>query len=256
MRTLARLAVLTVAVFTMDAVSIAQMGIETDGDLRDPAHDRYSDCTPPKNFADRFPGLTLQRGLKRVSSSTIHESPSLIATRNPVTGTRVTSENLYVRRVFGIIRYGNDHTFAAISQPLEEPRAFSMMVSNTNYSQHNKQTADNELAELYVPLDGKIVTVPLSGSSESGYCTANENGIYSCFSTGYSHFNVDPALFQALAESDPQEAIAVTSKRLDGTMSACPLYFSPLSFKAVLLSIDEAYEEAAEKRERQRAEGF
>lgn len=194
--------------------------------------------------------------MRRVSSSTIHDSPSLIATRNPVTGTRVTSENLYARRTLGITSYGNDHTFAAISQPLEGPRVLSIMVSNTNYSKGSKVNVYNDLAEVYVKQGDQIVAVPLSGSTELGYCSAQQDGPDSCFSTGYSRFDVDQSLFETLADSDPEQAIVITTKRLDGTMSACPLYYSPLSFKAVLLSIDEAFGEAVAKRERQRAEGF
>lgn len=224
--------------------------------MRDPDHPRYADCTPPASFSKRFPALTLKKALKQVSKSTLHESPNVIKRQNPVTGTLVNSENLYAQKLFGVSRYGDDHTFAAISQTLEGPKSHSIVVSNTNYTSGSKDTVRNELAEIYIRQDGQILAVPLTAFSESGYCSASENGPDSCFSTGYAHFDVDEGLFGALARSDPQEAVVVTARRLDGNMAECPLYFSPLSFKSVEMTIDESYNKAAAKREKQIAQGF
>lgn len=235
----------------------APAGSEALADQRDPAHPRYADCAPPPNFAKRFPKLTLEKALKKVSFYINHESPSVVQPRNPVTGARVESEDLYAKEFLGIAGYGKGHTFTIIGQSLGGPKNYAMVVSNTVYTTGTKETVFNNLAELYVKQGASITAIPLSDTSEMGWCSQKPAPQPdSCFSTRYSEFSVDQALFEALANSDPQQSIAVTWKRTDGEMAQCPLYFSPLSFKSTLLSIDEAHAKAAAKREKQRAEGF
>ena len=251
------LAAVAGSLLSWGSAAAAPSGSEPITDLRDAGHPSYADCAPPANFAKRFPQLTLKKALKAVSSDITYESPSVVEPRNPVTGAGVTSENLYARKFFGSSRYGADHTFAAINQTLGGAKNYAIMVSNTVYTAGSKETVFNNLAELYVKQGTTITAIPLSNSSEIGWCTQNPSPQpASCFSTRYSDFAVDQALFETLANADPQQAIAVTWKRTDGQMAQCPLYFSPLSFKATLLAIDEAHAKAAAKRERQRAEGF
>ena len=237
--------------------SAAPIRSEPGLDLRDPDHPRYGDCAPPPNFAKHFPKLTQQKAVKKISSGVTHESPSVVQRRNPVTGARVTSEDLYAGKFLWAPRYGKDHTFAAIGQGLGGPKNYAIMVSNTVYSKGSKETVFNQLAELYIKQGTNFTAIPLSDTSEIGWCTQNTAPEpEDCFSTRYSDFAVEQALFETLANSDPSEAIAVTWKRTDGEMAQCPLYFSPLSFKAPLLSIDKAYARAAAKREGQIAQGF
>ncbi len=250
-------AVVAASILSFGSASAAPASPELDPSLRDPDHPRYADCAPPANFAKRFPKLTLQKALKAVSSDINYESPSVIEPRNPVTGARVTSENLYARKILGISRYEDDHTFAEIGQPLDGPKNYFMVVSNTNYSNGSTVTRRNDVAEIYLKRGDSILSIPLTASSEIGYCSGEViDPSRPCFSTAYAHLRVDSDLFETLANADPQQAIALTWKRTDGEMAQCPLYFSPLSFKATLLSIDAAHGKAAAKRERQRAEGF
>ena len=237
--------------------SAAPIRSEPGVDLSDPDHPRYADCAPPRNFAKRFPKLTLEKALKKVSFRINHESPSVVQRRNPVTGARVTSENLYAQEFLGVAGFGKGHTFAAIGQSLGGAKNYAIMVSNTVYSKGSKETVFNQLAELYIKQGTNFTAIPLSDTSEIGWCTQNTAPEpEDCFSTRYSDFAVEQALFETLANSNPSEAIAVTWKRTDGEMAQCPLYFSPLSFKAPLLSIDKAYARAAAKREGQIAQGF
>lgn len=69
----------------------------------------------------------------------------------------------------------------------------------------------------------------------------------SCFNTAIGSFAIERDLFEALASSDPAKPIAITARKSDGTMAACLVYFSPLSFKAPLLTIDDAYATALKK---------
>lgn len=251
------LAVVAGSLLLLGSGSAAQNMSEPGPDPRDPDHPRYAECAPPPAFAKRFPQLTLKKALGKVSANINYESPSVIEPRNPVTGARVTSENLYARKVLGSPRYEDDHTFAEIGQPLSGPRNFFMVVSSTNYTHGSTITRRNELAEIFVKRGDAIIPIPLGRSSEIGFCFGEViDPTKPCFSTAYAHLRVDNELFETLANSDPQQAIAVTWKRTDGEMAQCPLYFSPLSFKATLLSIDEAYAKAAAKREKQIAQGF
>lgn len=244
-------------ILSLGLVSAAPVRSESGPDLRDPDHPRYADCAPPRNFSKRFPKLTLEKALKKVSSRINHESPSVVQRRNPVTGARVTSEDLYAQEFLGVSGFGKGHTFAAIGQALGGAKNYAITVSNTVYTKGSKETVFNQLAELYIKQGTAITAVPLSDTSEIGWCTQNPAPEPdSCFSTRYSDFTVDQAMFEALANANPQQAIAVTWKRTDGEMAQCPFYFSPLSFKAPLLSIDEAYAKAAAKREGQVAQGF
>ncbi|QDH35074.1 hypothetical protein [Porphyrobacter sp. YT40] len=239
------------------SAAAAPAGTQATADPRDPAHPRYADCAPPQAFAKRFPQLTLKKALGKVGADINYESPSVIEPRNPVTGARVTSENLYARKVLGIARYKDDHTFAEIAQPLEGPRNYFMVVSNTNYSNGSTITRRNDVAEIYLKRGDVILPIPLETASEIGFCSGDIlDQTKPCFSTAYARLRVDSDLFETLANADPQQAITATWKRTDGEMAQCPLYFSPLSFKATLLSIDEAHAKAAAKREKQRAQGF
>lgn len=245
------------SILMLGLTSAAPVRSETGADLRDPDHPRYADCAPPPSFSKRFPVLTQQKAVKKTSSRIIYESPSLVQTRNKVTGARVESEDLYARDFLGMTGYGKGHTFAAIGQPLGGAKNYAIIVSNTVYSTGTMETVFNQMAELYIKQGTTITTIPLSDSSEIGWCSKKPAPQPdSCFSTRYSDFTVDQAMFESLANADMRAPIAVTWKRTDGEMAQCPLYFSPLSFKAPLLTIDEAYAKAAAKRERQIAEGF
>lgn len=250
-------AVLAGSILSWNLASAAPASPEPVADLRDPDNPRYADCAPPPNFSKRFPVLTQQKAVKKISSRIIYESPSLVQTRNRVTGARVESEDLYAQDFLGMTGYGKGHTFAAIGQPLGGAKNYAINVSNTVYSTGSKETVFNQLAELYIKQGTTITTIPLSDSSEIGWCSQKPAPQPdSCFSTRYSDFTVDQAVFESLANADMREPIAVTWKRTDGEMAQCPLFFSPLSFKAPLLTIDEAYAKAAAKRERQIAQGF
>ena len=226
-------------------------------DERDPAHPKYKDCKPPKNFSKRFSKTTLEKAIDNSSTGISHEKPGPLEQKNPVTGAGVTSNDVYATTIFGFVRYGYDHTYAGISQKLGEEKKYSIYVSNTNYSAGSKRLILNDLAEIYLSQGGAIKTVPLTYGGENGFCSwTGANKLDTCFSTATGQFDVDAATFQALADADPVKPIIVTSKRRDGTMSACPLYYSPLSFKAPLSLIDAQYNRAVAKRERQKAEGF
>lgn len=220
-------------------------------DASDPS---YADCNPPASFAKKFPTLTLDKAIKKVNRAIIYESPSLIQSRNPVTGASVSSDDFYANSNLGFKSYGNDHTYAFIGQGLGGPRNFDMRVSNTTYSHGSKVFAETDYSEIFVNIGGRIVPVSLSGESELGFCNSGQGN--PCFSTATAMFAIDEALFEEMANADPKKPILATAMRKSGVMASCPLYFSPISFKATLASFDDAYAKAEKKRAEQKAKGF
>lgn len=213
------------------------------------------DCAPPGNFAKRFPALTEKKALRKVTRLILRESYGLLKPDNPVTGAEVNSNNLYAKTMFGVAGYGRDHTFAAIVQPLAGERIYEIRISDTEYTQGSQRYFTNELAELHVPYLGGTVVVQRSERWVEGFCEMFRADAPppDCFNTAVGSFATDLALFEALASSDPAKPIAVLARKSDGSMTACPYYFSPLSFKAPLLMIDDAYAKAAEREARRRA---
>jgi hypothetical protein len=223
----------------------------------DPAHPRYRDCVPPENFSKRFPATTLDQAIKRSTGYITHDRPGPLASKNAVAGAMVDTNNVYVGKVFGIPVYGHRHGYTLIAQTLDGPKLYRMLVSSTNYSTISKNLILNDIAEIYVPIAGQVRALPLSDQSEQGFCSyAGEGKADNCFSTATASFALDAEQFAALANADPAMPIIVPAKNHDGKMLACPLYFSPLSFKAPLLMIDAQLAKAAKKRERQKAKGF
>lgn len=213
------------------------------------------DCAPPGNFAKRFPALTEKKALRKVTRLILRDSYGLLKPDNPVTGAEVNSNNLYAKTMFGVAGYGRDHTFAAIVQPLAGERIYEIRISDTEYTQGSQRYFTNELAELHVPYLGGTVVVQRSERWVEGFCEMFRADAPppDCFNTAVGSFAIDLALFEALAASDPAKPIAVLARKSDGSMTACPYYFSPLSFKAPLLTIDDAYAKAAEREARRRA---
>jgi len=208
------------------------------------------DCAPPANFAKRFPTLTEKQALKKVNVQITRQSYGLLAD-HPVTGAEVDSNDLYARTMFGVAGYGRGHTYTAITQPLEGPRTFSLRISDTEYTTGSQPILYNELAELHIPHAGGTVVVKRSVPWQEGFCSNKTNAPPSCYTTAIGAFNVERDLFEALAARDPATPIEVAARKRDGTMTACPYYFSPLSFKATLLTIDKAYAKAVAKKARQ-----
>lgn len=222
-----------------------------------PDHPRYRDCAPPDNFSKRFPSTTIEQAIKRSYSGITRDKAGLVAGKNPVTGALVQSEDVYTKRSFGIPIYGHRHTYARITQTLDGPREYTMLVSSTNISSGSKNYALNDLAEIYVTNDGQTHALPLFKDFEEGWCNSGGSGLLqSCFSTGTALFTLDEPLYEALANADPDRLIMVPAKARDGQMLACPLYFAPLSFKVPLLMIEGELAKAAEKRAEQVAQGF
>lgn len=213
-----------------------------------------SDCAPPDNFAKRFPTLDERKAKRKVTQRITYVSPNVMKADNPVTGAFVTSNNLYAKIFLGVPQYGRDHTFAAITQPLAGERKYALRISDTEYTKGSQAYFINQLAELHVPVDGQIVVVPRTDRWEEGYCaSADVNGPPAdCFNTAIGSFDVSREIFEALAASDPSKPIPINARMRDGTMKACPYYFAPLSFKATLLTIDEAFAKAAAKDARNR----
>jgi hypothetical protein len=213
------------------------------------------DCAPPDNFSKRFPKLSENKALGKVTRLILRESYGLLRPDNPVTGAEVNSNNLYAKTMLGVAGYGRDHTFAAIVQPLGGERVYEIRISDTEYTQGSQAVFFNEVAELHVPYKGGTVVVPRKASWTEGFCGAvNVNGPPpSCFNTAIGSFTIERDLFEALAASDPAKPIAMAARKTDGAMGACPYYFSPLSFKATLLRIDDAYAKAAEREAGRRA---
>lgn len=211
------------------------------------------DCAPPDNFAKRFPGLSEKKALGKVSRRIKHESPNVLKRGNPVTGAEVNSNNLYAMTFLGVARYGHDHTFAAIVQPLGGDRSYEIRISDTEYTTGSQPVFFNEIAQLHVPYRGATMVVPRTVSWTEGFCSAIDvtGPPPDCFNTATGSFTIDRDLFEALAASDPAKPIAMAARKTDGTMAACPYYFAPLSFKAPLLTIDKAYAKALAKRARQ-----
>lgn len=214
-----------------------------------------NDCAPPGNFAKRFPKLSEKKALRKVTRRINYESPNVLKANNPVTGAEVNSNNLYAKIFMGVARYGRDHTFAAIVEPLGGERRYEIRISDTEYTTGSQPVFFNEVAELHVPYRGATVVVPRKVRWTEGFCTmVNVNGPPpDCFNTAAGSFAIGLALFEALATSDLAKPIAVLARKSDGSMAACPYYFSPLSFKALLLTIDDAYAKAAEREARRRA---
>lgn len=213
------------------------------------------ECAPPENFAKRFPKLSEKKALGKVTHLMLRETYGLLKADNPVTGAEVTSNNLYAKTFVGVAGYGRDHTFAAIVQPLGGERSYEIRISDTEYTEGSQAVFFNEIAELHVPHQGGIVVVPRKVSWTEGFCGAvNVNGPPpGCFNTAIGSFTIERDMFEALAASDPAKPIAMAARKTDGTMAACPYYFAPLSFKATLLTIDEAYAKAAEREAGRRA---
>lgn len=207
------------------------------------------DCAPPGNFSKRLPKLSEKKALRKVTRRINYESPNVLKTNNPVTGAEVNSNNLYAKILMGVARYGRDHTFAAIVEPLGGERRYEIRISDTDYTTGSQPVFFNEVAELHVPYHGATVVVPRTVSWTEGFCTmVNVNGPPpDCFNTATGSFTIERDLFEALAASDPVKPIAITARKSDGMMAACPYYFSPLSFKATLLTIDEARAAALKK---------
>jgi hypothetical protein len=211
-------------------------------------------CAPPENFSKRFPKLSEKKAVRKVTRSITRRTYGLLQTDNPVTGAEVTSNNLYAQTFLGVSRYGRDHTFAAIIQPLDGPRTYAIRISDTEYTTGSQPYFVNDLADLHVSHRGRTVVVPRSDRFEEGFCgPLKENAPRNCFNTATGSFAIERELFEELAASDPAKPIAITARKSDGTMAECPYYFSPLSFKATLLTIDEAFAEAAAKARRERA---
>lgn len=225
------------------------LGEMTQGSAQSPAAPGLaeSDCAPPANFSKRFPKLTEKKALRKVNSRITYESPSLIATNNRVTGTEVDSNDLYARTMFGVAGFGRDHTYTAIVQRLEGPRTYSIRISDTEYTTGSQPYFVNELAELHIPTSTGVIVVPQSERWEEGFCSRRPNEPDTCFNTAIGAFTIDQALFEELAARDPAKPIEIAARKKDGTMLACPYYFSPLSFKATLLTIDKAYADALAK---------
>ena len=218
--------------------------------LSDPASGTVAaaDCAAPENFAKRFPKLQEKKALKKVSGGTTYELPGLLVANNKVTGAVVTSNDLYAQVLLGVARYGRDHTYAAIVHPLEGERRYEIRVSDTEYTKGTRPFFMNEIAEIYVPVAGKTVAVRRANRWEEGYCTAyNPNAPSSCYNTASASFGVSREMFEALAASDPTRPIEITARKFDGSMKACPYYFSPLSFTAPLKTIDDAAAKAEEQ---------
>ncbi len=221
-------------------------------DQRDAAHSKYKNCKAPKNFAKRFAKMTLEQALEKTNGSIEHLKPGPLEQDNPVVGARVTSNDVFARTWFSVPLYGYDHSFANIFRKLGGENVYTIGVSNTNYSAGSKVLILNELAEIYVKQGAEIRAIKLSDARENGFCSWTGAGKQdTCFSTASAAFEVDKALFEALANADPAKPIVITSKRHDGAMSKCPLYFSPLSFKAPMMRINGQYARAVAKRERQ-----
>lgn len=216
---------------------------------------RWSDCAPPDNFSKRFPALSERRGIRRVTRRITYASPNVLKSDNAVTGAEVTSNNLYAHKFLGVAGYGRDHTYAAIVQLLGSARRYQIRISDTEYTKGSRAYFMNELTELHVPYRDGLVVVPRTGRWEEGYCEMpNVNGPPpSCFNTAIGSFEIDQELFEYLAARDPALPIEIGARKSDGTTAACPYYFSPLSFKAPMLTIDDAYGRALAKRARQNA---
>lgn len=211
-----------------------------------------SDCAPPDNLAKRFPKLTEKKALRKVTRRIEYQSPNVLKPNNPVTGAEVNSNNLYAQTFIGVARYGRDHTFAAIMQPLGGERSYEIRISDTEYTTGSQPYFINELAELHIPSDGEVLVVPRSSRSELGFCgPINPNIPRDCFNTATGAFAIERELFEELAARDPAKPIVMAARKIDGSMAACPYYFAPLSFKATLLTIDDAYAKALEKSARQ-----
>ena len=228
------------------AGGMTQAGARTATEIPDA---EASNCAPPDNFAKRFPKLTEKKALGKVTRRIEYLSPNVLKPDNPVTGAEVNSNNLYAKTMLGVAGYGRDHTFAAIVQPLGGTRSYEIRISDTEYTQGSQAVFFNEVAELHVPYRGGTVVVPRTVSWTEGFCqmVRADAPPPGCFNTAVGSFAIDLALFEALAASDPAQPIAITARKSDGSMSACPYYFSPLSFKALLLTIDDAYAAAEAK---------
>lgn len=213
------------------------------------------ECAPPENFAKRFPKLTEIKALRKVTRRILYESSNVLKPGNPVTGAEVNSNNLYAKTFLGVAGYGRDHTFAAIVQPLGGERRYEIRISDTEYTQGSQAVFFNEIAELHVPYQGGTVVLPRTVSWTEGFCEMFRADAPppDCFNTAVGSFAINLALFEALATSDPAKPFAVLARKSDGSMAACPYYFSPLSFKALLLTIDDAYAKAAEREARRGA---
>lgn len=213
------------------------------------------ECALPENFAKRFPKLSERKALGKVTRLILRESYGLLRPDNPVTGAEVNSNNLYAKTMLGVAGYGRDHTFTAIVQPLGGERVYEIRISDTEYTQGSQAVFFNEVAELHVPYKGGTVVVPRKVSWTEGFCGAvNVNGPPpGCFNTAIGSFTIERDMFEALAASDPAKPIAMAARKTDGAMGACPYYFSPLSFKATLLTIDDAHAKAAEREAGRRA---
>lgn len=231
--------------------------VEVAEDERDPSHPRYKDCSPPKNFSKRIPKVTLKKAIKKSGGGIHYAKPGPLERVNPVTGAGVSSINVYSGKFFGFTKYDHDHTFAGISQKLGGEKNYSIYASNTNYSTISKRRALIQLAELYWKQGDQIETISLTEDSENGFCSwAGAGKPDTCFSTATARFVIEKDTFEALANADLSKPIVVTSKLLNGEMSKCPLYYSPLSFKAPLTMIDAQYEKAEKKRQKQIAQGI
>lgn len=210
------------------------------------------DCAPPPNFSERFPKLTEKKALGKVSRRTLRQLPGLFKANNLVTGTEVDSNDLYAQTFMGGTGYARNHTYAAIVQMIGGERTYSIRISDTEYTEGSQPYFSNDLTELHIEHDGKVIVVPRTQAWEEGFCSTRPDRLPKCYNTAIGSFTIERDLFEALAARDPAKTFTVAARKRDGTMTACPYYFSPMSFKAPMLKIDEAFAAAVAKRAKQK----
>lgn len=203
-------------------------------------------------FPSASPKSPKKKALDKVSHRTLRQLPGLFKANNLVTGTEVDSNDLYAQTFMGGTGYGRNHTYAAIVQMIEGERTYSIRISDTEYTEGSQPYFSNDLTELHIEHDGKVIVVPRTVAWEEGFCSARPDRLPRCFNTAIGSFVIERELFEALAARDPAKTFTVAARKRDGTMAACPYVFSPLSFKAPMLKIDEAFAAAVKKRAKQK----
>jgi len=204
-----------------------------DTDERYATHENYAACTPTKTFSKLFPKFSLKKVMKKSSKRNLRTPNNKkilgdILSPGQILGADVSTNQVYLKKFFGIKVPGRAVGYARITQKFDSEKRYLIGVSDT-------------LASAF-----RVRRNWIDG------CTKGvDNAPDTCHSTAWAEFEVDAATFDYLSNVDSSRPFPIMGAVTKDEFAECPLFFSPYSFQAAKTLIDGQYEKSLTDRQKQ-----
>jgi len=228
-----------------------------DTDERYATHENYAACTPTKTFSKLFPKFSLKKVMKKSSKRNLRTPNNKkilgdILSPGQILGADVSTNQVYLKKFFGIKVPGRAVGYARITQKFDSEKRYLIGVSDTLASAFRVRRNWIDLNLIFVPVGSELKTYSSPQKGEYSGCTKGvDNAPDTCHSTAWAEFEVDAATFDYLSNVDSSRPFPIMGAVTKDEFAECPLFFSPYSFQAAKTLIDGQYEKSLTDRQKQ-----